>query len=155
MPRLHVFGAGHVGAAVAGLAVQLGIETLVYDDRQELLTEERLPGTRPTHLIPSDPWEHPPYELGDYVVLASRSHRYDHQLLTKILQDAPNYIGVLASSRKWTLMHAALLTEGFPADLLDRVNAPVGLPINSQTVPEIAVSILAQIVSHYRGGRLV
>ncbi len=60
---------------------------------------------------------------------------------------------MIRSRRKWKLMREDLLAQGFDEDQLGWVHSPVGLDIGSQTVPEIAVSILAEIIAHYRKDR--
>ncbi len=150
-PRLHVFGAGHVGAAVARLAIQLELETLVYDDRVELLDKTRLNGALTVPLQDPAGWKELPYSQQDYVVLASRSHRHDLDLLKAILKSPPAYVGALASKRKWALMRSDLLENGYNQDVVDGVHSPVGLKINAETVSEIAVSIMAEVIAEYRG----
>ena len=56
------------------------------------------------------------------------------------------YVGMIGSRSKCRLIHEALLDEGVPPEQLDRVHAPIGLPIGGRTPGEIAVSIAAQLV---------
>jgi len=153
LPRVIIFGAGHVGSELALQARRIGLDVTVYDDREDLLDPERLPYIKLKPLMLSGNWQVPPYRSEDYVVLASRSHHHDHALLERILQNPPAYLGALASRRKWKLMREDLLAQGFDEDQLGWVHSPVGLDIGSQTVPEIAVSILAEIIAHYRKDR--
>lgn len=149
-PRLHIFGAGHVGQAIADLASNLELTVTVYDDREELLTEERFPHATRSGFDSIDDWKESPSDSKDFVVIASRGHRHDRTLLELVLQDPPAYTGLLASKRKWILMRQRMEADGFSPHILDRVHSPVGLDINAQTVPEIAVSILGEIIAEYR-----
>ena len=149
-PRLHIFGAGHVGQAIAIQAGLLELDTSVYDDRKELLTAERFPEAERINFNSPGEWKEAPFSSRDFVVIASREHRHDRALLEMALKNPPAYIGLLASKRKWLLMHERLLEDGYPQETLDKVLSPVGLPINAQTVPEIAVSIIGQIIEHFR-----
>lgn len=149
-PRLHIFGAGHVGQAIADLAANLELTVTVYDDREELLTEERFPHATLGKFDSIDDLKESPSDPKDFVVIASRGHRHDRAMLELVLQDPPAYTGLLASKRKWILMRERMEADGFSPHILDRVHSPVGLDINAQTVPEIAVSILGEIIAEYR-----
>jgi len=98
-------------------------------------------------------WEAvPPLPAEDFVLIASREHRHDRELLLGILQQPPRYIGLVSSRRKWKLLRNSLQASGLTRDILDHVHAPVGLDIAAQTVPEIAVSILSEMIQVYRKG---
>jgi xanthine dehydrogenase accessory factor len=58
------------------------------------------------------------------------------------------YIGLIGSRRKIKLIFDDLEAEGVSTEALAKVYAPLGIDIGSQTVPEIAVSILAELISH-------
>lgn len=149
-PRLHIFGAGHVGQSIADLSRKLDLETAVYDDREMLLTEERFPGVERVILPEIEDWTNLPIRSQDFVIIASREHRHDRKLLEMILKTPPAYVGLLASKRKWILMREKMAADGTPQSLLDQVHSPVGLAINAQTVPEIAISILGEVIAKYR-----
>ena len=150
-PALHIFGAGHVGQAVAQLTHLNDIVTHVYDDRRELLTSERFPhATRHDTQFPMV-WDKLPLIPGsDFVLIASREHKHDGELLAGLLQTPREYVGLVSSTRKWELLSRSLLAAGIPAEVLARVHAPVGLGIEAETVPEIAISIMAEIIAQYR-----
>lgn len=152
LPTLHIFGAGHVGQAVAHLAAYNDIPVQVYDDRMELLTAERFPQAQ---LYPCKfpiIWDSLPFIPEDsFVLVASREHKHDRELLQGLLQQDRAYVGLVSSARKWQLLSEALLNDGVDQDRIDGVKAPVGLQIEAQTVPEIAVSILSEIIQVYRG----
>jgi len=144
---LHIFGAGHVGQAVADLAHFVDLDVAIYDDRDSLLNGERFPhalSLTSTSLekLPEEvhvnPWE--------LVLVATRGHQYDLKLLRWLLKTPPAWIGLVSSQRKWKILRQALLQEGTPEKVVSRVEAPVGVNIHAETVPEIAVSILGSII---------
>lgn len=151
-PTIHIFGAGHVGQAVAFLAHFNEIPVNVYDDRTELLTSDRFPYAKRVQTkfpIIREALEVIPKQ--DFVLIASREHRHDRQLLAHALAIDPRYIGLVSSERKWKLLSQSLHADGVPPAKLDKVHAPVGIDIDAETVPEIAMSIVAEMIAVYRG----
>lgn len=147
--RLHVFGAGHVGAALVGLAAAAGFEVHVYDDRPELATSERLPEATTVTCGSFD-------ELAasaaigprDSVVVLTHGHAHDETVLLAVLtRDVqPAYVGCIGSARKAALAREHLAAAGVPAERVDAVAMPIGLAIGAVTPAEIALAIVAQLV---------
>lgn len=147
--RLHVFGAGHVGAALVGLAVAAGFEAHVYDDRPELATRERLPQAATVTCGAFD-------ELAasaaigprDSVVVLTHGHAHDETVLLAVLtRDVqPAYVGCIGSARKAALAREHLVAAGVPAERVDAVAMPIGLAIGAVTPTEIALAVVAQLV---------
>lgn len=147
--RLHVFGAGHVGAALVGLAAAAGFECHVYDDRPELATSERLPQAASVTCGAFD-------ELAssatigprDSVVVLTHGHTHDETVLLGVLtRDVqPAYVGCIGSARKAALAREHLAAAGVPRERIDAVAMPIGLAIGAVTPVEIALAITAQLV---------
>ncbi len=151
-PTIHIFGAGHVGQAVAQLAHFNELQVKVYDDRTQLITAERFPyAERLQTEFPINREALSRIPKQDFILIASREHKHDRQLLSHALKISVRYIGLVSSARKWKLLSENLHSSGFAEEDLARVHAPVGLDIDAQTVPEIAISILSEIISVYRG----
>jgi xanthine dehydrogenase accessory factor len=151
-PSVYVFGAGHVGRSVVELAAWLGYRTIVVDDRPELVAEDavpsadvRFPGTA------EDALAHHPPSVGDAVVVVTRSHELDERIVPALLETDASYVGVMGSKRRWATTRATLVERGFDAAKLDRVHVPIGLDISAETVEEIAVSILSEIIASSAG----
>jgi len=150
-PTIHIFGAGHVGQSVAELAHFNDIPVAVYDDRLNLITVKRFPYAKRTVTNFPILWEFlPTIPAQDFVLIASREHKHDRELLAGLLKIKRAYVGLVSSARKWSILSGALEQDGFSKTQLEQVRAPVGLNIDAQTVPEIAVSILAEIIATYR-----
>ena len=150
-PTLHIFGAGHVGQSVAQLAHFNELQVKVYDDRTGLITPERFPYAerlKTEFPIKREALAHIPEQ--DFILIASREHKHDRELLAQAINISARYIGLVSSARKWKLLSENLHSTGIALEDLARVHAPVGIDIDAQTVPEIAVSILAEIISVYR-----
>ncbi len=150
-PVLHIYGGGHVGKAVAELAHYIDIDITVHDDREPFVSEERFPHAlfRSYESI-NTLMERVSLQPSDFALVATRGHHHDLILIRWILQSNAGWVGLISSKRKWKLLCQGLEKEGFTQKDLDRVHAPVGLHIHAQTVPEIAVSIIAQIIDYIR-----
>ncbi len=145
---LMVIGCGHVGNAVVDLAHWLGYRTVAVDDRAELLTEEALPNAdvRFAGSVADAMTEHPVTE-NTAVVIVTRSYGLDAEILPILIETPARYIGVMGSKRRWEATREALAGSGVSNAALERVHAPIGIEIGAETVEEIAVSILSEVIS--------
>ncbi len=146
-PIMIIVGAGHIGAAVAQLAKSLGFHIVALDDRPEFVTPENFPHA--DQRIAGDIVQ----EIGKleitprtYIVLVTRAHTLDAQLLGAIVDKPAAYIGMLGSKRRVITVMDTLKQQGVSEAALARVHAPIGLEIHAETPQEIAVSIMAEII---------
>ncbi len=147
--RLVIVGGGHVGKAVAEMAVALDFEVCVADDRPEFVSKERFPHVDEVFSGPMDDvLPRVAVTPNTYCLIVTRGHNHDEQALYHLCQRGARYVGMIGSKRKIKLIFDDLVREGVPAQVLERVYAPVGIDIGSQTVPEIAVSIMAELIAH-------
>ncbi|MBM4092708.1 MAG: XdhC family protein [Planctomycetes bacterium] len=158
LPRcpLVVIGGGHIGQAVAALARDLEFDVCVVDDRPEFVTADRFP-TAARRIAGDLDDVLPRLDItpDTYCLIVTRGHCHDQQSLWHVVQRNPRYVGMIGSRRKIRLIYENLMELGISAESLQRVYAPLGIDIGSQTVPEIAISICAELVSHRnRGGHV-
>lgn len=146
--RLIVVGAGHVGQGVASLAAQADFEVWVVDDRHQYANAERFPLAANLIVGPIDEVL-PALEItpNTYVLIVTRGHGHDQEALYHLAPTAASYVGLIGSRRKIRLIFDSLRAMGISEAALGRVTAPVGLDIGSQTVPEIAISIVAELIA--------
>ena len=151
-PTLFIFGAGHVGQRVAPVVKGIGFKVAVVDDRIKYASRDRFPDADALYV---DTWEEVfkklPVNDSSYLLIATRGHNYDLACLRFAVLSPAKYIGMIGSKRKVVTILADLLSQGVALDKLLRVHAPIGLEIGAVTVPEIAVSILAELVAVRRG----
>jgi xanthine dehydrogenase accessory factor len=146
-PTLLIAGAGHVGVALARLAAGLGFRVVVLDDRGDLLTPERLPP--PIESLAGNveatlrQW---PIDANTYVVVVTRGHSHDQRALHAAIGSPAKYLGMIGSRRKIRIIFDALEHAGVEPAKLQRVHSPIGLKLGAVTVPEIAVSIAAELI---------
>jgi len=148
MPQLFIVGGGHIGKALAHLGTLLEFEVSVVDDRPEYASREHIPDA--DHLIVN--------EIGKalqelvpgtdtYIVIVTRGHTYDGEALRACIGSEATFIGMIGSKHKVGIMKKQFLEEGWATpEQWSAIHAPIGLPIGSKTVEEIAISIAAQLV---------
>ncbi len=146
---LNIFGAGHVAGELAPLAVHLGFEVSVLDDRQEYLDQEAFQDTQRL-LLPTfqNCFQSLQTDESSYLVIMTRGHQHDQEVLAQALRTSAGFIGMMGSRRKRDTLFQSLLEKGYLAEELQKVSCPVGLDIGADTPAEIAVSIMAQIIQH-------
>jgi len=154
LPQLIIAGAGHIGKALTHLGALVGFEVTVIDDREEYANYINIPDA--SHIVVNDIGE--AMKLvgkGDdrYVVIVTRGHKDDAAALKICIGSDLAYTGMIGSKKKIAAMRNDFLDKGWATpEQWDRIYAPVGIDIKSQSVEEIAVSIVAQLVL-VRNGR--
>jgi xanthine dehydrogenase accessory factor len=152
LPRVTVLlvGGGHVGQAVARLASDVGFDVCVLDDRDRFAGPERFPtasrrmvgdiGVTLRDLAPK-------LTPHTFALILTRGHNHDEEALYHLAGTACGYVGMIGSKRKIRMIFEDLTAKGVALEALARVHAPLGYDIGSQTVPEIAVSIVAELIA--------
>lgn len=148
-PRILLYGAGHVGKALADAACLVGLDVIVTDDREILLTPERFPhADRVLHALPDAPMAPAPQDL---IVIMTHGHEHDFELVRRAMKTPAAYVGLMASRKKAAIAQELLARDGYaPEEIARRLHCPIGLPIHAETPEEIAVSILGEIISLLR-----
>ena len=143
-----LFGAGHVSQQVAELAGKVSFQTVVLDDREEFANRERFPTATGVVVLDSFADCFKDLEVGadSYLVIVTRGHTHDRVVLEQALRTKAGYLGMLGSRKKNVELRKALSAEGFSEETLDRVHCPIGIKIGAETVAEIGVSIVAELI---------
>ena len=155
-PVLLIIGAGHIAQPLAMIGDMLGMRVYVVDDRDEWANRGRFPtaaeiavvGYEPIHEI-LDPI---PFPMTPATSVVITTWGYDLPAMEQAIQQNPAYIGLVASPTKARELFKRLRASGFPDDLIRKVRTPAGLDVGAESPAEIAVSILAEILSVTRGG---
>ncbi|MFC3579341.1 XdhC family protein [Sphingomonas hylomeconis] len=147
--RLLIVGAVQIAQALAGLARELGIATVVIDPRARFLTEERFPGVTLDDRWPDEAVA--AYAPGPSTAVVTLSHdtKIDDPALVAALATNAAYVGALGSRRSHAARRERLAAEGVSAKNIDRIDAPVGLDIGAIGPAEIALSIAAAMVGAF------
>ena len=148
VPQLVVCGGGHVAAALVKQAKLLGLPVLAIDDREEFAQQLRAAGADTVLCAPfAQALQNVSGGAETYFAVLTRSHAFDLDCLTLILQKPAAYVGMMGSRGRAALVRRQLLETGLDSQRVESLCAPIGLAIGAQTAAEIALSILAQIVS--------
>lgn len=146
--RVYIFGGGHVSQQLVPVIARVGFRPVVYDDREEFAALSLFPGAEATFCGDFMKLaETVAITADDYVVIMTRGHQADYEVLTQVLRSGARYIGCIGSRRKLAICRDRLLANGFTAEEYSRVHAPIGLPIGAETPEEIAVSIAAELIA--------
>ena len=144
----YVFGAGHCGEKLVPVLSAVGFFTVVVDDRPDFANRERFPAA--DRIVVPESFDGVvgtlPIDQDGYVVIVTRGHSHDRNVLAQALNTKARYIGMIGSKTKVAETFRALGEQGFSAGDLARVHAPIGLAIGAETPEEIAISIAAQMI---------
>lgn len=155
-PKLIVLGGGHISKPLVEFASKVGFSVTVVDDRPFFANAPRFPEAERVICESFDKCFNK-FKLNSstFVVIVTRGHRHDMECVKKVLNYDTAYLGMIGSKRRIKIVIEELLREGYPKDRLDKLNAPIGLDIDAVTPEEIAISILAQLISYRRRSRVV
>lgn len=158
VPAVAIFGVGHVGLELARILTRHDLELHLVDSRPEQVTPERLAvlddalARVHVHHVPVLPElvlaELPP---GAHVLIMTHDHAEDAALCDAALRTpALGSIGLIGSAGKWARFRRKLADEGHPAEAVERITIPIGLPgLTGKDPSTIAVSVAAALVSAF------
>ncbi len=145
--NIHIIGGGHVSLALSELMHNLDFIVTVYDDRAYLNTFQENTFADKKNVINYESINNYLHTgPSDFVVIMTVGYRTDKLILKQLLDKEFYYLGMLGSENKIKTMFAELIEEGFNKQQLDKLYAPIGINILSQTTKEIAISIAAEII---------
>ncbi len=153
MPRVIIFGAGHVGAEIAKVASGVGFHVVISDDREDFANPQRLPWA---HEVIAEHFRSVLDRLvldeDDFVLATTRGHSYDAYIVERTAGSRARYVGMLGSKRKQAVIWKALEKAGVSCEDLHRVHVPIGDAIGADTPAEIAVAVVAEMIRLRRLG---
>ncbi len=151
--QLYIIGAGHCGRALGKLAKLCDFHVTLVDNRSESLSGDM---TEYCHQAILDDYQ----DIGQavcftpqtFIVIMTHGHAHDRQVLQQCLRREYRYLGMIGSKNKVAETFSTLSEQGYSQAELDKVHAPIGLRIGSQSPHEIAISIMAEIIKELRLG---
>lgn len=147
--KVYIFGGGHVGQELVPVLSNTGFETVVYEDRENFTDKSLFNGVSDVILGDfTDISKHISIRPEDYVVIMTRGHQADYEVLGQALRTSASYIGCIGSSRKIAATKKRLIEDGLDEEALERLHSPIGIEILAETPAEIAISIAAQLIDH-------
>jgi len=146
-PTVYIFGGGHISQQVSPLAKRVNFKVVVIDDREMFANRERFPEADEVMVSEFEEcFDRLSIDESSYIVIVTRGHLYDGFVLEQAVKTNARYIGMIGSKKKIRTLYQNLMEKGIPKEALNRVHAPIGLDIHSETPEEIGVSIIAELI---------
>lgn len=154
-PKLIVVGAGHIAVPLVKIAKVMDFHVTVIDDRLLYANRERFPDA--DEVLTGDMAQmlkEMNITSSCYIVLITRGHAYDEPCLRNIMHSKAKYIGMIGSRRRIKACFQRFRDEEkVTEEAIERIYAPIGLDIATETPAEIALSILGEVIKIRRGGK--
>ena len=152
-PVVLIYGGGHIGQALARLAKELDYRVVVFDDRPAFASRALFPTADAVICRPfTDAITGIDFGPQVNIVIVSRGHIHDEEVLRQVLHQPAGYLGVIGSRRRVAAVLSQLQAAGVDAATLEQIRAPIGLDIGAETPAEIALAVLAEVTQVRRGG---
>ena len=151
--RLIIVGAGHIAIPICQIASILDFQVTVVDDRSDYASAERFP--QAVEVVAADfasALSQLTIDSQTYIILVTRAHAFDELALRQIAASNARYIGMIGSRRRVLIVCQNLVASGVSPDVLHKVYAPIGLDLGAETVEEIALACVAEVIKVKRGG---
>ncbi len=152
--RLLLCGGGHIGYEIAKFASLLKLETILLEERKHMATEERFPYV--LEWVVKDNYKEAlkEVEIDKYtlVVIVTKGSTTDEMVLEEVIHSTAPYIGMMGSLRKKLEVMSSMEKKGYSKELLNKIYCPIGLDIKGTTPEEIALSVVAELVTIKNGG---
>jgi xanthine dehydrogenase accessory factor len=129
------------------LAKRVQFKVVVIDDREMFANRERFPEADEVIVSEFEKcFDRLNIDPSSYIVIVTRGHLYDGSVLEQAIKANARYIGMIGSKKKIRTLYQNLIEKGVPKETLDRVHAPIGIDIHSETPEEIGVSVVAELI---------
>lgn len=147
LPKLYIFGGGHIGKALAGYATGLGFRPFVFDQREGIFEEWNLPGVETRNGDFIEIIDSLAFDSNTYIAVVTHKHDFDETVLLACLPHEYAYLGMIGSKRKVAeIRKNALDNHNITEAQLNKVDMPIGIPFAAETPAEIAISIIAKMI---------
>lgn len=148
--KLLMVGAGEVARCVASMACELEFEVTLCDFRDEFLQGWDMPGVSVVQGMPDDLIADAFYDSHCAIIALAHDPRVDDMAMLEALNSNAFYVGAMGSLSTSEKRRLRLRELGLSDTAINRLHAPIGIDIGSKTPYEIALSIMADIISHRR-----
>jgi len=148
LPRVFIFGAGHISKSLSKVAAMAGFDTVIVDNRAQFASRERFPEAVDVYAEEYDEiFPKLPIRDTSYVVIVTRGHRDDMRVLRHAVNTPARYIAMIGSKRKVLGVVKELEKDGVPHAAFERIFAPMGFDIGAITPEEIAIAVVAEMIA--------
>lgn len=144
--KLFIFGAGHVGQALAKVAGNYGFRITLIDHREELIQQLDIEGVDSIFNEYTKAMDTLAFNDRTFIVVCTPSHSFDEELSLACAQKPHAYLGMIGSKKKVSLAKEFFTEKGLDEETINKIDMPIGVPIHCETPEEIAISILARLI---------
>lgn len=145
--KLYIFGAGHIGKALAGFAKALDFAVTLFDPREDIFTGKEFEQCNCINKDYSEAIKEAVFDGNTYCVIVTPKHTYDEDILAQVAPKPHAYVGMIGSSRKVDLLKKRFMAENIlTAGELDSIDMPIGIKLHAESPQEIAICILAKLI---------
>jgi xanthine dehydrogenase accessory factor len=144
---LYIFGAGHIAKPLATIAATTDFSVTVIDEREEFLNDARFPNAERLAIPPEDAFAQLTFTPDLSIAVCTHDHVLDQRIVENCLKRPFRYLGLIGSRTKAAKTRLRLKAQGFTDGDIGKIHSPMGLNVGAQTPEEIAVSIMAELIS--------
>jgi len=145
--KVIIVGAVHIAQYLINFAKSLNFEITVIDPRGYFATEQRFPGMEILNKWPDEAFKKIKTDSNTALIALTHDSKIDDPALQHALKKKFYYIGALGSKKTHTNRCERLKEAGFTEDQINSINGPIGIKLGGKSAPEIALSIIAQLVA--------
>ena len=145
--KVIIVGAVHIAQYLINFARSLNFEILIIDPRGYFASEQRFPGIKIINKWPKEAFNEINSDSNTALIALTHDPKIDDPALQYALNNKFFYIGALGSKKTHSNRCARLKTAGFNNEQINKIFGPIGIKLGGRSAPEIALSIIAQLVS--------
>ncbi|MBU1720368.1 MAG: XdhC family protein, partial [Bacteroidetes bacterium] len=147
MPKLYIFGAGHVGREVARVGLLAGFRITVFDERKGIFEQFGVENCTFVNDTYAKSIDVAVFDENTYNVIVTPKHEFDEAVLELVAKKPHAYTGMMGSRSKIAIIKKNYLDRGvFTEEEMKQIDMPIGIRFEAETPFEIAVSIMAKII---------
>ena len=148
---LVIVGGVHIAQTLSELAARVGYRPVICDPRPVFASAERFPGVEVVNDWPDRGFERIGLDASTAVATLTHDPKLDDPALAAALESPAFYVGALGSRKTHARRLERLRERGVSEAALQRIAAPIGLPIGARTPDQIALAVMAEVVAARNG----
>ncbi|MFC2131413.1 XdhC family protein [Bacteroidota bacterium] len=145
--NLYIFGAGHVGNALAEISANIGFDITIIDDRKEIIDEWDVQECNTKHSDFKEYLQKMKFDVKTFIAIMTYEHKSDWDILSYCINKPWAYLGMMGSKSKVKGVRKKLIDIGVKDEVINKIDMPIGIEINSESAKEIAISIVAKLIA--------
>ena len=145
--KVIIVGAVHIAQYLIDYAKSLNFEIIVIDPRGYFATEQRFPDIKIMNKWPNEAFQEIETNSNTALIALTHDPKIDDPALQHALKEKFYYIGALGSKKTHANRSQRLKEAGFNKDEINSIHGPIGIKLGGKSAPEIALSIISQLVA--------